>query len=154
MRTLDRVISLARENSEMRETERSLILFMAHIAQGHVATAKLAELVPRHRRAVFLEKIVPALADKSWCYRNRALVVTFYLLGADESLIAEFIGYTRWAVRRFIRRFENGDHRRLFAYPKKPRKYEDKALRETLFATLHEPPSAYGINRTTWTIGG
>lgn len=145
-------MSLARENSEMRETERSLILFMAHVAQGHFSATKLAELVPKQRRAIFLDKIAPGLVDKSWCYRNRALVLTFYLLGVNEGLIAEFIGYSRWAVRRFIRRFENGDHKGLFKLPKKPSKYDDKELRELLFATLHEPPNVYGINRTTWTI--
>ncbi len=149
---LDRVMSLAQQNSKMRETERSIILFMAHVAQGHFTVAQLARHVPRHKREIFMEKIVPGLANSSWCYRNRALVLTFYLLGVNEGLIAEFIGYSRWAVRRFARRFENDDHRGLFEYPSKPRKYDDQKLRDQLFETLHEPPGVYGINRTTWTI--
>jgi transposase len=146
------VIALARENSAMRETERSIILFMAHVAQGHFTSSQLSELVPKQSREIFLDKIAPGLASNSRCYRNRTLVLTFYLVGVNEGLISEFVGYTRWAVRRFARRFENGDHEGLFAYPERQRKYDDKALREALFATLHEPPSEYGINRTTWTI--
>ncbi|WP_108860588.1 hypothetical protein [Ruegeria sp. Alg231-54] len=149
---LDRVMSLARENSEMREKERSVLLLMAHIAQGHYTPDQLVEHVPKHRRKIFLKSIAPGLANRSRYYRNRALVLTFSLLGVNEGLNAEFIGYSRWAVRRFARRFSNGDHEGLFEPRRKPRKYDDKKLRDQLFKTLHEPPSAYGINRTTWKI--
>src|SRR5262249_3820623 len=33
---------------------------------------------------------------------------------------------------------------------KSPRKFEDPVYKDAVFALLHSPPSAYGINRTTW----
>ena len=38
----------------------------------------------------------------------------------------------------------------LFARQTKSRKFDDDAFKKAVFSLLHEPPSNYGINRTSW----
>ena len=33
------------------------------------------------------------------------------------------------------------------------RKFDNEAIKSSLFRVLHQPPANFGINRTTWTIG-
>jgi len=47
--------------------------------------------------------------------------------------------------------FEAGGQAALFARKINPtRKYDNEAVKQAIFGVLHEPPSNYGINRTTW----
>jgi hypothetical protein len=53
--------------------------------------------------------------------------------------------------RKYLRTFENGGQAPLFArQTKSNRKYDNEAVKQAVFGLLHEPPSNYGINRTTW----
>src|SRR5215211_4076329 len=47
--------------------------------------------------------------------------------------------------------FEAGGQAALFArQTKSTRKFDNEAVKQAIFGVLHEPPSNYGINRTTW----
>ena len=52
-----------------------------------------------------------------------------------------------------MRAFEHGGMAALFArQTRSTRKFDDKAVKEAVFSLLHEPPTNYGINRTTWNM--
>jgi transposase len=133
--------------------ERTLILRMAHIQQGRYTLSQLKALVPGPHQKIFGDCIVNVLSSKSSCYKKRALVLTFYLLGTPPPLIAEFLVVSRHAVREFIRRYQEGDVASLLARPSNKLKIvERQDLRDRLFAIMHAPPIEHDINRTTWTI--
>ena len=151
--TIDRIFDLALDNQMLSRVERTLILRMAHIQQGRYAVSQLKALVPGPHQKIFGDCIVNALSSKSSCYRKRALVLTFYLLGTPLPLIAEFLVVSRHAVREFIRRYHTGDVAGLLARPSNKLKIvERQDLRDRLFAVMHSPPIEHDINRTTWTI--
>jgi transposase len=152
-RYIDRIFCLARENQELARIERTAIVLMAHIFQRKHKHTKIVTLVPTQDRKAFVTNIAPTLDHKSACYRTRALVLTYYLMGIPIPLIAEFLVKSRHAIRKLIRTYRSGDVASLLKWPSKGiKKSERKDIRDRLFAIMHAPPMDYDVNRTTWTI--
>jgi transposase len=100
-----------------------------------------------------LEKIAPQWASESDYRRKRAFALTFHLLGIPNKTISEFFGYSRYGVRRFVRRFKRNEFDQLFGRPRaREKKHERKDLKDRLFSVMHAPPASFDVNRTTWTI--
>ena len=152
-RTLDRVLRTAHENIALSNAERRLIMAMGYIYQKKLEPEIIAQSMPRAKRKVFLATIAPHLNNRSKVYRTRALVVTFHLLGVEQSTIAEFLLYSRHTVRRFIVRFKHQHFASLFGIrTSRVKKFQRSDLKDRLFSLMHSPPADFDINRTTWTI--
>lgn len=83
--------------------------------------------------------------------RNRSMVVLAKHRGLSVGTICGFLGIDRRSCRKYVQTFGNGGQAALFArQTKSNRKFDDEAIKQAVFGTLHEPPSNYGINRTTW----
>jgi transposase len=150
---LDRALKLAEENSIFFRAERKLILLMARIQQGRYELDQIAVLVPDQDRRTFRDYVAKALLANSICYRRRALVITFYMLGIPPPLIAEFLTLSQHAVRELVRKHQEGGTKLILTRPSnRTKKAERQDLRDRLFAVMHAPPIDYDINRTTWTI--
>jgi len=80
-----------------------------------------------------------------------AVVASRRCLPADA--ICYFLGIHRTTYRKYLREFDDGGVASLFARKaRKGRKFDDEAVKQAVFSVLHEPPSSYGINRTSWII--
>ena len=111
---------------------------------------KSEDLAAKRKRA---EREAKQIGSKSLCYRRRALVLTFFMLGIHPALVAEFLMFSRHAIREFIREYQKGDIGRILSRPcSRIKKAQRQDLRDHLFAIMHAPPIEYDINRTTWTI--
>jgi transposase len=85
--------------------------------------------------------------------RKRALVIFADRYGLRGSLICKVVDISPVTYRRYIRIFEAGGAQALFARRVNPhRKFDNEAIQRTLFGILHQPPSNFDINRTTWTM--
>ena len=85
--------------------------------------------------------------------RNRSMVALASRRGLSSGTVCEFLGIDKRTHRNYLRAFNNGGLAALFARPtRSTRKFGNEAIKQTVFGLLHEPPSNYGINRTTWTI--
>jgi len=83
--------------------------------------------------------------------RNRSMVVLARRRGLSQRVISTFLGIDPQSCGKYLRTFERGGGAALFARHKKSnRKFDDEAIKNAVFGLLHEPPSNYGINRTTW----
>lgn len=83
--------------------------------------------------------------------RNRSMVVLAKQRGLSVGTICGFLGIDRRSCRKYVQTFGNGGQAALFVrQTKSNRKFDDEAIKQAVFGTLHEPPSNYGINRTTW----
>jgi transposase len=152
-RRIDLAFYLARENQELAKIERTAIILMSHIYQRKHKSNKLITLIPTQDRKAFVTNIAPALDHKSACYRIRALVLTYCMIGIPIPLIAHFLVKSRYKIQRLIQRYCSGEIVALLTRPSKViKKSERKDLRDRLFAIMHAPPMDYDINRTTWTI--
>jgi transposase len=83
--------------------------------------------------------------------RNRSMVVLASRRGLSSGMVCSFLGIDKKTRRKYLRRFEDGGQDALFArQTRSTRKFDNEAVRQAVFGLLHEPPSNYGINRTTW----
>lgn len=83
--------------------------------------------------------------------RRRAIVVLTHWDGIRQSLVCKQLGLSPSTYRRCIRVLADGGVTALFARRTNPhRKYDNAGVKNALFDTLHQPPSNFGINRTTW----
>jgi hypothetical protein len=83
--------------------------------------------------------------------RNRSMAVLAKHRGLSIGTMCGFLGIDKRSCRKYVRAFEEGGQAALFVrQTKSTRKFDDDAIKQAVFGTLHEPPSNYGINRTTW----
>jgi transposase len=85
--------------------------------------------------------------------RNRSMVVLAHHRGLSCGTVCAFLGIDHKTRRKYLQMFEAGGHAALFARKINPtRKFDNEVVKQAIFGVLHEPPSNYGINRTTWTM--
>jgi transposase len=95
--------------------------------------------------------LLQRLYDGRLSDRNRSMVVLANQRGLSTAVICSFLGISKGTHRKYLRAFEDGGEDVLFArQTKSTRKFDDEAVKQAVFGLLHEPPSNYGINRTTW----
>ena len=83
--------------------------------------------------------------------RRRALVMLAARRGISPRVICKLLRLSYSTYRRYTRVFAEGGATALFASRRKRAgKSDDEAIKNTLFETFHQPPSNFGINRTTW----
>jgi transposase len=84
--------------------------------------------------------------------RKKAIAVLAHKGGIPIRTIAASLSLSRVSVRKYVRVFAVGGVEALFASKRRigGRRAENEQVRKAVFALLHEPPSAIGINRTTW----
>jgi transposase len=95
--------------------------------------------------------LLDRLYDGRLSDRNRSMVVLANRRGLSSGTVCQFLGIDKKTYRKYLAAFETGGHAALFArQTKSTRKFDDEAVKQAVFQILHEPPSNYGINRTTW----
>jgi hypothetical protein len=83
--------------------------------------------------------------------RNRSMVIVANLRGLCPRSVCDFLGINKNTRRKYLRSFKDGSCEALFLRQiSVVRKSDDARLKQAVFGLLHEPPSNYGINRTTW----
>ena len=100
-----------------------------------------------------METLLQRLYDGRLSDRNRSMVVLANHRGLKGRLVCNFLGINRTTRRQYLRAFDGGGCAALFARQiRATRKFDDETIKQAVFGLLHEPPSNYGINRTTWII--
>jgi transposase len=85
--------------------------------------------------------------------RNRAMVVLATHRKIPRQTICAFLGVGKAFVLKYWNKFKTSGIAAIFApQTKSNRKIDDSDLRNAVFGLLHEPPTNYGINRTSWTM--
>lgn len=85
--------------------------------------------------------------------RNKSLAIIAWRRGLTARTICSFLGISSSTYNVYKRTFAEGGSQSLFSRkPGSQRKSDDETLKNAIFKVLHEPPSNYGINRTTWTM--
>jgi transposase len=81
--------------------------------------------------------------------RKKALAVIGRLRGIRKAVIARCLQMSRRTIGRYFTRFTN-DGLTALVSPNATKPRPDPKREQFLFSVLHSPPSAHGINRTTW----
>ena len=88
------------------------------------------------------------LSHASLCDRKKATAVVARLKGIPLHTVAECLKLTPKTIVRYNAQYASGGLEALFR--QRTSKINDSANEGAVFAMLHSPPSASGINRTTW----
>jgi transposase len=80
--------------------------------------------------------------------RKNAMAVAAKLKGINIRTIQKCLGLTPRTINRYCEKYVSGGVEELLRAPKS--KINDEPYRDSVFAILHSPPAAHGINRTSW----
>ncbi len=83
--------------------------------------------------------------------RNRALAILAARRGISGRATNRILGIARHSYQKYLQIYEeHGIEGLLVRKPSSNRKFDSEPLKQAIFSLLHEPPSNYNINRTTW----
>lgn len=100
---------------------------------------------------------LPILLDRlrngRWLDRKRCMAVLANRRGLRGALICKLLRISPTTYRRYLRIFAEGGAAALFSPRINPhRKIDNEDVKNAVFSILHQPPSNFDINRTTWTM--
>ena len=122
--------------------------WMLGVLQGKVPVNELKDSL---KRPEDLEILVDAITDGGLKRRNKAIAVLARQRGIPRRSICRFLHLEPKTVTAYCRVYQiYGCERLMEGFYRRVRKSDDELLENTIFAVLHTPPSAHGINRTTW----
>ena len=98
-----------------------------------------------------LDKLLTTVTEGRLSDRNRALAVLARNKELSLSDVCGFLAVSKEAVLKYCRCYHAGGFKLLMSR-KSPSttKFDKEQNKQAVFSLLHTPPSAYGINRTTW----
>ena len=98
-----------------------------------------------------LEGFLSAATGGKLSVRNKSMTVLGRLRGISYVSICWFLHISKQSSLNYWKLFRKGGAKVLFARKSRNNKKSDKDFVKTaVFALLHSPPAAHGINRTTW----
>jgi transposase len=128
-----------------RDEECMNILLLKQPAPDEVP---LVTIDDRDRRYLFKK-----IANGRPIDRRKAIALLASQFGVRSSVVCRRLGLAPASYRRCIRLCKEQGPSAVFTRRINPhRKFDNAALKDALFSILHQPPSNFGINRTTWTM--
>lgn len=86
--------------------------------------------------------------------KQRNFILFLRKIGFSVSLLAEYFGHSKRHIRRLEERLHNGKFKKILHINKRNKVslFKNSNVQNAISEILHQPPSLFGINRTTWTI--
>jgi hypothetical protein len=145
---IGRVISVTPKPDRRAQARQAAFEWMRAVLQKDI------DLDVLHREVgdvTDIATLLQRLYDGRLSDRNRSMVVLASRRGLSGCLVRSFLGIDKKTHRKCLRMFEDGGCAALFArQSRSTQKFSNEAIKHAVFGLLHEPPSNYGINRTTW----
>ena len=147
-RDAGRVVSVAPKPDAREQARQVAFEWMRAVLQKEISPDALRREVGN---VPDLAALLHRLYEGRLSDRNRSMVVLASRRGLSGGTVCAFLGIDKKTRRKYLRMFEAGGQAALFArQTKSTRKFDNEAVKQAIFGVLHEPPSNYGINRTTW----
>jgi len=128
-------------------------IWMRSLLQGQFKPEILITEISPKLKYDEIELLYNEIVSKPLRYRNRALSILSYFKGISKTEIANFLLIGLSTVDSYISQFnKNGLAKYLQPGKSKYKKFKDKKYIDSVFRIIHAPPSAYGLNRTTYRI--
>jgi hypothetical protein len=132
------------------ETQDQAFQWMRGILQGTIPFEAIASEMTNVPPSE-LKLLVSTSTEETLPVRNKAIAVLGRLRGIDHVSISSFLNISQGTFWRYWRLFKQGGTKKLFARRTRSDKKSVKdSNKKAVFALLHSPPAAHGINRTTW----
>jgi transposase len=134
---------------ESRKAEQN---WMISLAQGRFGREPVRQAISDALNQEDVDKLLTCIRNEPLKYRNRAVAVLSYHRRIRVGHIASFLGVSHSSVDDWIRTFAQHGCQLLLPSKSQYCKAKDTIYRDAVFEILHAPPSAHGINRTTWRL--
>src|SRR3954453_6736896 len=147
-RDVGRIATTPPKPGRRDEAKRAAFEWMRAVLQKEISDEELRrELGDLPDLAALLQR----LYDGRLSDRNRSMVVLAKRRDLGKRVVCAFLSIDEKIYLKYLRLFKHGRPAALFArQTKSSRKFDDEALKKAVFSLLHEPPSNYDINRTSW----
>ncbi|MGC1687235.1 MAG: IS630 family transposase [Candidatus Acidiferrales bacterium] len=122
----------------------------AWMIQVLLADDPLPQLQREFPNALELSRLSHFISAGRLRERKKAMAVVAALKRIPVMVSAKCLQIHPRAVTRYFNRYRTGGTTELFRPRRAIHKKVDEQDRQFLFSVLHTPPSAYGINRTSW----
>jgi transposase/transposase-like protein len=132
---------------EFRESEQK---WMISLTQGQFGSEEVSRTVGDIISREDIGSLLTCICDQPLKYRNRAVAILSYHRHIRVGQVASFLGVSHSSVDNWIRTFTQRGCDLLLPFASEYYKAKDKNYRDAVFQIIHAPPSAHGINRTTW----
>lgn len=147
--TIEEEEVLPDNNTNILPRDMDCHIWMHRLLQGTFTYEELEKTLPLDKDVV--HTLYDWVLNKRLKYRNRAVVVLAHFHHISQRAIARFLCIQCLSVRTYITRFNSGGIEALFDRDRvEVKKFEQQEYKDAVFKVLHTPPSAHGINRTTW----
>jgi transposase len=124
--------------------------WMRAVLQGALDRAALAKELGN---VAELDRLLTGVREGRLPQRNKAMAILAHERGIRQSYICSFLHISNKKAIRCWREYQQGGAAALFAKRVNGRcKSKDDGIKKAVFALLHTPPSAHGINRSTWRL--
>ena len=148
--SIGRIVNRLPNSDKCAEAKEIAFDWMRSVLQKQIALSALEHQLGELPE---LGELLRRLYEGRLTERNRSMVILADRRGLTCSVTCSFLGIDRHTYRKYLRTFEHAGASALFApQTKSNRKFDNEAIKNAIFGLLHEPPSNYGINRTTWTM--
>jgi transposase len=98
-----------------------------------------------------LKTLLERLKSGRFGDRRRSIAVLADRRGLQIGPVCTALNLSRQSYRRYVRLFDEGGAEALFATRISPlRKFDNERVKKAVLSLLHQPPSNFDINRTTW----
>ncbi len=142
----------SRRPQRAKEPEGQAIGWMTAVQQGSIPIEILTDELPDIPMPE-LEILLNAARAGKLSVRKRSTAVMSYVRGITRPQICSFLQISTGSLFRYWRSYrEGGSSRLLTRKERRDKQSNNEAFKAAVFALLHSPPSAHGVNRTTWTI--
>ncbi len=135
-----------RESSEAEQN------WMISLTQGRLSSELVKQAIHGVLSPEDVNKLLICVRNKPLKYRNRTVAVLSYHRLIRVGHIASFLGVGPSSVSDWVRTFAQRGCQLLLPSTRQYCKSKDTIYRDAVFEILHAPPSAHGINRTTWRL--
>jgi hypothetical protein len=98
-----------------------------------------------------LDELLSAVWEGNLSHRNRAMTVLARERGIGQSHACSFLHISKGTATRYWNHYQQGGQSKLLARREmRGTKSKNDDIKQAVFGLLHTPPSAHGINRSTW----
>jgi len=145
-----RQVRASRSWSSLDAIRQGVFDWMRAVLQGALNGAALAKELGH---VVELDGLLVGVREGRLSQRNRAMVILARERGINQSHARSFLHISKQTATKYWRLYQRGGTAALFAKRVNSRqKSKDEGIKQAVFALLHSPPSAHGINRSTWRL--